>query len=136
MTDRKNSAESGEATVEFVALTALLVLPLIYLIFALAQLHATVLAAEATAQAVANLHSLGASATQIEDQKALIVRDYHLSAPLQTRVDCGQCRRGSILSVTVTGVATLPGMERFAGLETAGVPVETTVQTIVLKERP
>ncbi|OKL48169.1 hypothetical protein BSR28_00175 [Boudabousia liubingyangii] len=124
--------EAGEATIEFVGMLALLVLPLIYTIVALAQIQSYTYATNQINHAIAQLAAQGGQRSLINQQIEFAKQDYHLGTDLQVELECGACLAGETATVKVTTHPALPGTAAWPALaKTLVVPVESS-STIVL----
>lgn len=128
------ASERGEAPLEFVALTALLVLPLIYLLFSLGNVQAASLATEQSAQIAATLYSRGMSEDAVHQQVRLIFADFGVKQPPTVTKSCGRCRKNDPLTVTVDTTATLPGMDYLLSNTPVGISVSSQFRTVIYKE--
>lgn len=106
-------AEDGEAVVEFIMLTATLLIPLVYVILTLVQLQATMFAVEATARDVAFLygnHQVEEEFTQRHVEQ--IFTDYLGEEAPIPKVDTWcvpeGCAPGSLVYVEVSAPVPLP----------------------------
>lgn len=115
---RRLHADDGSASLEFITVGALLLVPLVYLVLALAQLQAAAFAVEGAARQATRVfvqsESLGAAAAAAERAIAVTLADYGVAeAPTTVEIDCrpepGDCltRRGFV-TIEVTVEVTLP----------------------------
>ncbi|MBV7363526.1 hypothetical protein KRX54_03655 [Actinomycetaceae bacterium TAE3-ERU4] len=131
---RKNT-ENGEATLEFIGLTALLILPLLYLIFSLAQVQNAAYAANSAAQSAASLYAVGTSPARVNEQIEQLQRDYDLDIPLEVSVECGKCTLGQTVWVRVVARANLPGSNLGNRLANQlSIPVEARFVSVIVRK--
>lgn len=100
--------EDGEATVEFIGLVFILVLPIVYLIVGLGQVQAGVFAAEAGAREAARILAEDpthhdAALAQID----LAFSDFHVASAPKTSIACGTCH-GPDADVEVAVSTSIP----------------------------
>lgn len=108
---RSRSVENGEATVEFLALTVAIIVPLAYFIFTLASVQATVFASEAAARESARILAHDHSQTRFaERQVEQIFEDYrvHARRTVTTTCDPASCGGDAIIHVNVDSSVELP----------------------------
>lgn len=104
-------SESGEAIVEFIAMTVIILIPLAYFIFSIATVQSTVLAAEAaareTGRIMANDPEAGAHVSRQVDQ---IFNDYGVQGDHTLNIDCRPepCAEADLVDVTVQVDVVLP----------------------------
>ncbi len=111
--------ERGSASLEFIGAGIVLLVPLVYLIIALAQIQSHTFGVDAAARYAARVLALNpASVDFIGSNVADIAEQYGLSADnLQvavTCVDAGPCPApGGLVTITVTALSPLPLMPDF-----------------------
>lgn len=121
--------ETGEALVEFILLSATILIPLAYLVLTLADLQAAAFAAEASARDAAYMLSHDLSKTsfateQIHLNFATYLGENSTSAELHYWCEPGPCRPGSMLHVEVSTAVDLPLLPpQAAGFLQAQIPV-------------
>ena len=129
-----SGAERGEATIEFIGLTAIVVLPLIYLIVAIASLQSCAMCVQSAAVSVAQVYARSGDWEVAQAQAKLIAQDYGLEYPLDVEVKCGKCQVGDSLTVTVVGRPNVPGMP-FSWASNLSVPISKTFATVVVAQK-
>ncbi|MDO5728207.1 MAG: 1-hydroxy-2-methyl-2-(E)-butenyl 4-diphosphate synthase [Actinomycetaceae bacterium] len=101
--------DSGEATVEFLALTVAILIPLTYFVLTLAAVQATVFATEAAARETARIlshdHTQGLFAQRQADQ---IFADYGVSSSYYVTPYCQPMPCGASSTIHVEVHATVP----------------------------
>lgn len=132
----RRDAERGSAVVEFVGLGVLLLVPVVYLVIAVAQLQAGAFGAEAGAREAARVlasasSTASAARADAEAVVALALEDQGVdaaSARLEVRCDADPCGAGgSLVRTTVRLEVVLPGVPApLAAVVPARVPVEAT----------
>lgn len=128
----RSEAERGDAIVEFIGLAIVVVIPLVYLILLLADVHAAALATHTSAREAERIlaaHPAHTRAAQVAVDA--IVADQGIAHPARLEVICdGPCRRGGAGTVRVTtrvGLPLLPGFVREALPAFVPVSAETVV---------
>lgn len=135
--DSQDFSEGGEAVVEFIMLTAALIIPLVYLILTLAQLQATVFAVEGAARDVAFLTAHGETdETLVGRHVRQIFSDYlgEGQEPQLVRKWCepAPCQPGSLVHVEVAATVPLPLIPTgLSEVLQAGIPVSTEAVTVM-----
>ncbi|MEJ5866117.1 pilus assembly protein [Pseudokineococcus sp. 5B2Z-1] len=135
--DLRGDADRGSAVVEFVGLGVLLLVPVVYLVIAVAQLQAGAFGAEAGAREAARVIASASGSTSsaaradAEAVVALALEDQGVdpaSARLDVRCDADPCGAGgSLVRTTVQLEVVLPGVPApLAAVVPARVPVEAT----------
>jgi len=126
--------ERGEATIEFIALTVAVVVPIIYLVMALSSLQAAVFAAEAGAREAARVLAADPSRTDLaREQIDLAFADYGLAAPEDVTSDCvpvGCSGPEARVRVQVGTSVPLPLIPAWAG-QVGRMPVSATSEALV-----
>lgn len=128
----RSTDEDGSASLEFLTVGVILLVPLAYLVIALAQIQQAALGVEAaaryTARAIAQHHDAGPDAVI-----AAVAEAYDLdAASLDARVTCSPVptpcpAAGSAVTVTISHAVALPLIPPILGLdELAQVPVDAT----------
>ncbi|MDO5049604.1 MAG: hypothetical protein Q4D87_06960 [Actinomycetaceae bacterium] len=108
---RHADSEAGEATVEFIAMVVVILVPLAYFIFTMASIQSAVFAAEAaareTGRIVATNPSANAHVTRQVDQ---IFSDYHVDSTRNVDIQCspGPCATADVVRVRVEVSVDLP----------------------------
>lgn len=111
--------ETGSASLEFIGAGVLLLVPLVYLIIALAQIQSHTFGVDAAAryatrvlaQNPATLDALGSNVTVIAQQYGLSPENIRVTVSC---VDPGPCPApGGLVTVTVTALSPLPLMPSF-----------------------
>ncbi|MBA8817365.1 hypothetical protein FHX48_002464 [Microbacterium halimionae] len=131
------SDDSGSASVEYLVVGMLLLVPLVYLIVALGtiQSHAmgTAAAARYVARTIATAESEATASAATERTLQALADEYSINPTrLEVRVECtpsgATCpTAGATITVTVTAGAALPLIPPIFGLDrAASVPVEAT----------
>src|SRR5690606_22544854 len=131
---RARPGEDGSASLEFVTVGLLLLVPLVYLALALASIQGGALAVEGAARQAARVFveapDEATARSRATAAVAVALADFGL--PPQTarldvgcRPDAGGClRRGGVVTVTVGALVPLPLLPDVAGLRSsASVPV-------------
>ncbi len=131
--------DRGSAPIEFIFASIVLLLPLIYLVVALAQLQAASYAASATAVDAAR-----AAATHPESAKhraeelaALHFADHHLDDTTYTidRQCSGPCdEAGTIVTAHVNAAVPIPGVPALFGGRAARIAIHTQHSDVVAEE--
>ena len=132
MFSRRWNDDTGSAALEFISVGMLLIVPLVYLVIALAQLQAGALAAEGAARNAARTIALhgenGMHAA--EATVALALADAGLAgAPYDIHVDCGgDCQApGGSITISVTAQIPLPLVPQALDLDTAlAIPISAS----------
>lgn len=124
--------DDGSASLEFITVGLVLLVPIVYLIVALAEVQAAVLAAGGAATQAAKLYARAdddaTGRDRVEDSLALALDDFGLDgaqasvglACAPAGLPCGQ--RGGAVTVTVDILVALPLMPEILGVQ-AAVPV-------------
>ncbi|WIK64746.1 pilus assembly protein [Gleimia hominis] len=105
------NAESGEATIEFIGLALVLLIPVVYLVFTIGTVQSTSLAVEAASRESARILSEDPTNYEYADrQVAQIFSDYGVSAPTEVDARCepASCTGQARIHVTVNAVVSLP----------------------------
>lgn len=123
-----NSGESGEAIIEFVGLTAVLLIPLIGLVMLLAPMQAASFGSEAAARAAATTVARGGKLAQAQAAAKLALADQGFTDPARVAVNLS-CPRGcqtpgAMVTVQVGVKVPLPLVPKPVG---ALVPLEVPV---------
>lgn len=124
--------EEGEATVEFIGLMLVLVVPLLYLVLTLAQVQAGLFAAEGGAREAARVlaDDPGDQETALA-QVALAFADFGVPSEPVTLIGCRTCAGPARdVSVTVSTSIPLPLLPAWAGRRLA-FPVSATSVSLV-----
>lgn len=125
--------DSGEATIEFIGVTLLLLVPLIYVVIALASVQGALFAAEAASREAARVLAADPTAMGVaRTQAALAFEDFGLGEP---EVDAGcvplACTQaGSVVTVRVATTVPLPLVPGWAG-QRGLLPVSATSTALV-----
>ncbi|MBB2974729.1 hypothetical protein FHX49_000270 [Microbacterium endophyticum] len=129
--------DAGSASVEFLVVGMLLLVPLVYLIVALStiQSHAmgTAAASRYIARTIATAGSGAAASTSTERALQMLADEYAMdAAQIEISVDCApsafSCpEAGTTVTVTVRAGATLPLVPPIFGLDNAtAIPIEAS----------
>lgn len=107
------SNDRGSASLEFIAATVILLVPLIYLTIALASIQNQTLGAEAVARHLSRTLARGGEAADVDRTLTVLLDEYGIDRETVTvDVRCtqpGACpRAGAILTVSITAQAALP----------------------------
>ena len=129
--------ESGEAVVEFIGLSVILLVPLIYAILALAQVQAGLLDPGELAGAGGAREAARVLADHPEDQATALAQvelafaDFHVPSTPSTEIGCRQCS-GELrdVSVTVSTSIPLPLLPAWLG-ERVCMPISVTAVSLV-----
>ncbi len=122
--------ERGTASIEFIAATVLLLVPVLYLVISLAQIQNQSLGVEAASRHLARAYAQGYGPERAERVLAAISEQYGLAeADLRVATTCvpagGACpRAGVIVAVTVDARAAVPLLPR--ALMDGGIPIGAT----------
>lgn len=137
LVNRLCSEDRGSALIEFVGMTVLFLVPLVYLILTLFTVQGAAFAAEGAAREAGRILSAGASRETAELAVQLAFEDFdlRLGSPPELAVECEaqECLTpGTRLHVTVTTQVPLPliatGLAHTAG---AVVPIEGSAVVVV-----
>jgi hypothetical protein len=118
-----DNREQGSAVVEFVSLGVLLMVPLVYLVLAMARVQAASFAADGSARAAARAYVTAPDEREAERRSTLAVglglRDQGFeAADGSVTIDCGRARcltPGARIVARVTVDVVLPGIPRGLG---------------------
>ncbi len=126
--------ERGEATIEFIALTVAVVVPIIYLVMALSSLQAAVFAAEAGSREAARVLAADSVRTDLaREQIDLAFADHGLATPEDVTSECvpvGCSGPGAHIRVQVATSVALPLIPAWAG-QVGRVPISATSEALV-----
>ncbi|MDC4233802.1 hypothetical protein M3T53_08810 [Actinomyces sp. B33] len=124
------AGEEGSAVVEFVALMAVIVVPVLYLVLALADVQAAVLASEAGArEAVRILAEDPGAQDDARFQIDLSSADYGAPPPSGVTIDCSVCwGEGRDVVVSVETSVPLPLLPDWLS-DRASVPIRATARS-------
>lgn len=103
--------ESGEATVEFIAMTIVILIPLAYFIFTIAAVQSAVLASEAAARETGRIMANKPEATaHVSRQADQIFSDYRVDGAHTVTVQCEPqpCANADLIQVRVEVHVELP----------------------------
>ncbi|SKC54021.1 hypothetical protein [Plantibacter cousiniae (nom. nud.)] len=124
--------DDGSASLEFITVGLVLLVPIVYLIVALAEVQAAVLAAGGAAAQAAKLYARAdddaTGRDRVEDSLALALDDFGLDrSQSSVTLDCAPAglpcgQRGGAVTVTVDILVVLPLMPDIVGVQ-AAVPV-------------
>ncbi|WP_138946766.1 TadE family protein [Plantibacter sp. M259] len=124
--------DDGSASLEFITVGLVLLVPIVYLIVALAEVQAAVLAAGGAAAQAAKLYARAdddaTGRDRVEDALALALDDFGLDrSQSSVTLDCAPAglpcgQRGGAVTVTVDILVVLPLMPEILGVQ-AAVPV-------------
>ena len=130
----RGEAERGDAIVEFVVLTVVLIVPVIYFVVSLAAVQATMFAAEAGAREAARV--LAADPGDVDVARAqvdLAFMDFGLSTPASVEMGCVPVGCGGErprMQVTISTTVPLPLVPSWVG-QPGLIPVSATSQALV-----
>ncbi|WP_165544534.1 1-hydroxy-2-methyl-2-(E)-butenyl 4-diphosphate synthase [Schaalia vaccimaxillae] len=129
---KRSVRDEGEATVEFVALMVIVVVPVLYLILALAQVQASVLACEAASrEAVRILAQDPAEEAVARAQVSLAFQDFGVDEGVDTTIGCQVCSGANRnVTVSVRTSVRLPLMPDWVN-DRAWIPVTSTASAPV-----
>lgn len=126
--------ERGSASLEFILVGVVLLVPLVYLVVTLGLIQGQALGVEAaarhTARAVATASGADAASTRADRILAAVAEEYGIDpATLEVAITCGTAgscpAAGELLTVTVTASVSLPLVPPVLGLDRlARVPVQ------------
>lgn len=126
--------EAGEATIEFIGLTILLVIPVFYFIVTLGYVQASVLAADAGARQAAQILSMTPEAnTSAIKHIHLAFDDYSLPPPTAVHSSCipSSCSgHGAIVKVSVETTVPLPLLPDWIAAS-APIPIYAEAQAAI-----
>lgn len=112
--ERRLAGEGGSASLEFLTVGMILLVPLVYLVLALASIQSAALGVEGAARQAARIAVLqadGASAASVERTVRVVLADYGVDAgTASVSVDCsGPCDEpGTRITVRVGAAVALP----------------------------
>lgn len=130
-TSRKGSLrqDEGNALVEFVVLSAALLIPSLYLVLTLGSVQAAVFAADTIARDAARIHAVApdqaGAAQRTQQHTAMILEDFHLSGSDVVQISCSEtpCSTpGGMVTADVRIPVPVPGLGPILG-ETGPVTV-------------
>lgn len=131
--DDEGGSERGEATIEFIGMTLLLLVPLIYVVVALAGVQGAIFAAEAASREAVRVLAADPAATSVARiQATLAFEDHGLGEPL-VEISCvpDACTQpGSQVMVRVSTVVPLPLVPGWVG-QRGLLPVSSTSTALV-----
>lgn len=122
--------ERGTASIEFIAATVLLLVPVLYLVIALAQIQNQSLGVEAASRHIARAYAHGQSQAHADRVLDAVAEQYGLSREgVTVSLTCvpasGACpRAGAIVRVSVHATATVPMVP--TELIGGGIPIGAT----------
>lgn len=122
-------ADRGEATIEFLAVVMILVVPVFYLIMTLGTLQGAIYASDSAARSAARIlaeHPFDRPAAALQAQLAFA--DYHLDLHPSVSIDCSpvQCVPGTgMVNVRVAVSVPLPFLPQWLS-DTASIPIDAT----------
>lgn len=134
------SPEEGSASLEFITAGLILLVPLVYLILAMAALQGSSLALEGAARHAARVYvqapSESAALVRVNRVVQFAMADYALHATPSVRIDCagaGSClTRQGLVTVTISTTVPMPLVPRFlGGAGAAGIPIEASATQTV-----
>ncbi|WP_258935014.1 hypothetical protein [Nesterenkonia pannonica] len=137
--DRRSTAQSnadeGSALIEFIALTLLLLLPVVWLITAAASLQASAYAATAAADQAAKVYAASGDQALAAEAAGAVLRDFgHSPEAADLRRSCSaSCEPGAVVHYTVDIAVPLPAAPEFLGSRSHMMTVSSTAAH-VLKE--
>lgn len=125
--------EEGSAVVEFLALTLLLILPVVWLITAAAQIQAASYAATGAADQAAKVYAAEGSPGQAEAAAAMTLADFRLAPERAdvTRTCSGPCEDpGTVVSYTVQVAVPIPAAPQLFGMQPRLMTVSSTASHV------
>lgn len=137
---RQMRADTGTASLEFITVGMILLVPLVYLVLALSAVQGGALAVEGAARQAARAYVLAPNETEGRERVARAVEvglaDYGLeNTAVAATVDCENPARcltpQSAVTVTVRIVVPLPLIPDLFSFGAAAIPVEATATQIV-----
>ncbi|WP_156837197.1 hypothetical protein [Nesterenkonia alba] len=133
--------EHGSAVVEFLALSVLLMIPVVWFLLAIGQVQAATYAATGAADQGAKVHTTSTVSPEVAAEQAVTrtLSDYgvsaeHATVTRQCTPDCTSS--GSVVSITVEVHVPLPGLPRISGVDLTLVNVSATASDVVRQEVP
>lgn len=129
----EGAGERGEATIEFIGMTLLLLVPLIYVVVALAGVQGALFAAEAASREVARVLAADPAQTSVAHTQAVLAfEDFGLDDPrVETSCVPAACTQaGSVVTVRVSTTVPLPLVPGWVG-QRGLLPVSSTSQAVV-----
>ena len=135
----RSSGEDGSATVEFILLALLLLIPVIYFLILTSQIqaaaYASVAAADQAAKSAVTAQDPEQSATRVDQVVALTLTDYgHAEAVRSVQVQCSSdpcLEPGSSVAVSVDIRVPVPLIPQFLGWETSAATVTSSAVHVV-----
>lgn len=128
-------SERGDATVEFLGIMVVLVIPVLYVVLAVGSVCAGAMAVDAGAREAARILSQDtARRADAERAVSLIVEDFGIGGGADVSASCEGCEAGEgIVSVRVAVRVPLPFVPRWFGR--AAVPVSSSASAHVREVR-
>ncbi|GAB3846112.1 hypothetical protein [Nesterenkonia populi] len=114
------SPEEGSAIIEFLALTLLLILPVLWLITAAAAVQSAAYAATGAADQAAKVYAAAGDPVQAESSVATTLADFGIGreAAEVTRACAGPCDEpGTVVTYTVHVGVSMPAVPEFLGFQ-------------------
>ncbi|OKL48092.1 hypothetical protein [Boudabousia marimammalium] len=129
-------SEEGEALIEFIIMTAVMIVPLIFLVSALASVQAAAYASQETAVSAAIMAGQGGDADQIAAGAHLVAQDFRTEVA-QLEISCGACEIGDVVTVKATVTPVFPLVPAIGNLRsTITVPVSSVSRSIITVKAP
>lgn len=129
----EGARDTGEATIEFIGMTLVLLVPLIYVVLALAAAQGSVFAAEAASREAARVLAADPGAADVaRAQAGLAFEDFGMGTPeVETSCVPSACTRaGSVVTVKVRTTIPLPLVPGWVG-QRGLLPVSATSTALV-----
>lgn len=124
-------SERGDASVEFLGILVVLVIPVLYIVLAIGQVSAGAMAVDAGAREAARILAQDSGRrADAERAVALIVEDFGVDAPASVSSSCAACASSEgAIEVSVSVRVPLPFMPAWLG--TLGVTVSSSASAPV-----
>ena len=124
-------SERGDASVEFLGLLVVLVIPVLYIVLAIGQVSAGAMAVDAGAREAARILAQDSGRrADAERAVALIVEDFGVDAPASVSSSCAACASSEgAIEVSVSVRVPLPFLPAWLG--TLGVTVSSSASAPV-----
>ena len=123
MSGTRDGSERGDATVEFLGVVVVLVIPLLYVVLAVGAVSAGAMAVDSGAREAARI--LAEDRDREDDARravSLIVEDFGVNAPVEMLAECPGCgAEQGVVQVSVSVTVPLPFLPRWLGSIGVGV---------------
>ncbi|MGC9806951.1 hypothetical protein [Schaalia odontolytica] len=123
MNETRDGSERGDATVEFLGVVVVLVIPLLYVVLAVGAVSAGAMAVDSGAREAARI--LAEDRDREDDARravSLIVEDFGVNAPAEMLAECPGCgAEQGVVQVSVSVTVPLPFLPRWLGSIGVGV---------------